>query len=194
MNKDELNLKQIDKLLKQDDYNGAKNYIKKILKISDDEALNYLYEYISSNDISIKKLNAKDIETGYKKILFNFLFIGFNFVLILSLSYYILRNMGKSINVLLIIVLALLNLVFGVYFIILLLDIIGRKTIKISGKYTVFTSGPKLYMNYLLKFEDEVPIIISRKNFETLRDFNYCEVEKFKYSKILKNIRNIKNI
>lgn len=194
MSKKDLNFKKINGLLEEDEYKLAKDYIKNNLNISDDEALDYLYEYVSSNNISVKKINRKDINIGYKSLILKSLFIGVNLFLIIFVSFYLIKNMGRNISILLIIIITLLVIVFGAYFVTLLLDIISKNTKKLSGKYIIITSGSKLYMNYLIKIENETPILISRKIYDNLKDFNYCEIEQFKYSKIIKNIRNIKYI
>ncbi|QQK08934.1 hypothetical protein [Miniphocaeibacter halophilus] len=193
MKKNDLNLKKLNAFIENRDFNFAKNYIRDNLNISDEEALKYLHKYINENNIDISNGKfAKDINIGYEKIVFSSLVVGLLFIFIFVMTIYLIKSMGKSINVLLLIILFLLNLICLLYFIILVLDILKGNTLVIKGNYESIKTNSRFSANYIIKFDSGETVIVPGNIYQVLKNYNSCELERFKYSKKIKSIKNIK--
>lgn len=193
MKRENLNFKILNAFIDNGEFKFARNYIRDNLNLSDEEALKYLHKYINENNISINRgKSVKDINIGYEKIVFSSLVVGLIFIFIFSLTIYLIYSMGNSINMLFLTLLILLNLICLLYFSILILDILKGNTTVIEGKYKSIKTNSRFSANYIVKFNSGEVVVVSASVYEILKDYNSCKIERFKYSKKIKSIKNIK--
>ncbi|WP_100065475.1 hypothetical protein [Miniphocaeibacter massiliensis] len=173
---------------------AAKEYLVITENFSTDEAINFLHKYINENNINLKK--PKDIIIGYKNLVIILITMTIASVILTLLSFSTLRsiidNSTSSSKILFLIILSIFLIVCIAYTIILILDITSKQTIVSSGYYRVPTIKSGSFQSNVLKFENGDVIITSHKVNEILKHYNYCTVTRFKYSKLIKNITNIK--
>lgn len=185
------NEEKLKEFIKNKDFVAANNYIKNSLLLSDENSIKYLHEFINKNDINISSDNirVKDIDIGIRKLISQIVIIGTLFIILLIVVIFFIINykLYRTASVLIIMVLLLFTV--GIYFLLLLLDLITGKSDFTKGNFNLYKTNSILFSNYIVKFENGKSIIVPRQIYFKLEGYNSCSIERYKYSKILKNIK-----
>ncbi len=185
------NEEKLKSFIKNKDFVMANNYIKNSLLLSEEESIKYLYEFINKNDINIKNDNirVKDNDIGIKKLISQTILNSILFFVLLIVFLFFLLNYNKYKNIAVLIIIFTLVLIVGFYLILLIFDMTMKKIDIICGYYKLYKTNGVFFSNYIIKFENGKNIMIPRHIYFKLEKYSYCIIERYKYSKILKNIK-----
>ena len=187
---DNFNEDKLKGFIKNKDFVKANNYIKNSLLLTEEDSIKYLHEFINKNNININNGNirVKDNDIGLRKLISQIIMNAILFILMLVVFLVFLLNYKAYENFAVLIIIFALVLIIGVYLTLLLLDIIMKKSELTSGLFELFKTNSLFFSNYIVKFENGKNIIVSRQIYFKLKGYSSCSIERYKYSKILKNI------